>query len=323
MNHHLKNFILGITTVLFGLQIALAQDTKFMTIGTAGQTGIYYVVGQSICKLVNRNADTHGMKCTAPSSGGSIANLNAIASGDMNMGIVQSDWQYHAFHGTSTFEPQGSNPELRAIFSAHPDIITVLARKDANVKTLTDLKGKRVNIGNPGSGARASAEVVMETVGIKKEDFSLASELKSSEQSQALCDNNIDVIIFAAGHPVGNIKEATVTCDTDFIPVEGPEIEQLVSERDYYADAVIPGKMYRGQDEDVKSFGALATFVTSTATSEDMVYEVVKTVFENFERFKKFHPAFANLVREDMIKNGLSAPLHDGAIKYYKEQGWM
>ena len=186
-----------------------------------------------------------------------------------------------------------------------------------------DLKGKRVNIGNPGSGQRGTMEVVMGALGWTKADFKLASELKSAEQSKALCDNKIDAIVFTVGHPSGSIKEATTSCDSVIVNVTGPAIDKLVKENDYYRTAAIPGGMYRGNDKDTITFGVGATFVSSTKTPERVIYHVVKSVFENFDQFKKLHPAFANLKKEEMIKDGLSAPLHDGAKKYYKEAGLL
>ncbi len=156
-----------------------------------------------------------------------------------------------------------------------------------------------------------------------KSSFALASELKSAEQSQALCDNKIDAMVFTVGHPSGSIKEATTSCDSVLVAVTGPEIDTLVNDNDYYRHATVPGGMYRGTDGDTQTFGVGATFVSSTAVPEEVVYVVVKAVFENFDQFKKLHPAFANLKPEEMIKDGLSAPLHDGAAKYYKEMGWM
>ncbi|WP_348520811.1 TAXI family TRAP transporter solute-binding subunit [Algicella marina] len=302
---------------------SLAQAQEFITIGTAGQTGVYYVVGQSICQLVNRESAENGLKCTAPATGGSIANLNGIRAGDLNFGVVQSDWQYHAMNGTSTFEDAGPNGDLRSILSAHADIVTVLARTDADIATIQDLKGKRVNIGNPGSGSRATAEVLLDAVGIDTTDLALAAELKSAEQSAALCDDKVEAIMFSAGHPVGNITEATVSCETRFIQVDGPEVDELIEATPYYAAATIPAGLYRGQKAEIRSYGPLATLVSSTNTSEEAVYAVVKALFDNFERFKKLHPAFANLNEGDMITNGIMAPLHDGAIRYYKERGWM
>lgn len=306
----------------FGLASAGSAE-EYISIGTAGQTGIYYVVGQSICKLVNRNSDAHGLRCNAPATGGSIANLNGIRAGDLQFGVVQSDWQYHAVNGSSDFEQAGPDEKLRSVLSAHADIVTIVARADADIATIDDLRGKRVNIGNPGSGSRATAEMLLETVGINVGEFSLASELKSNEQSAALCDNKIDAMMFSAGHPVGNITEATVSCNTVFLQIESPEIDKMVEDTPYYAKAEIPGGMYEGQPDRIKSYGPLATIVTSSDTSDEAVYQVVKAIFENFDRFKDLHPAFENLKEEDMISNGLIAPLHDGARRYYTERGWM
>ena len=250
---------------------AMAED-KYITIGTGGQTGVYYVVGQSICKLVNRGTKSHEIKCTAPSTGGSVANLNAIKAGEQTMGVAQSDQQYNAYNGKGPFEESGPFPDLRAVFSVHPEPFTVVARADANIASFDDLKGKRVNIGNPGSGQRATMEVVMGLKGWTNDDFQLASELKSAEQAQALCDNKIDAIIFTVGHPSGSLQEASASCETLLVPVTGDDIDKLVSENSYYAKATIPGGMYTGSDADTETFGVGATFVSSDSVDEEIIY---------------------------------------------------
>ncbi|MEM9443490.1 MAG: TAXI family TRAP transporter solute-binding subunit [Pseudomonadota bacterium] len=299
-----------------------AKAETFITIGTGGQTGVYYVVGQSICKLVNRGQADHSIKCTAPSTGGSVANINAIKEGSMDMGVAQSDWQAYAYTGAPEFE-SGKFEDLRAVFSVHGEPFTVVARADSGIETFDDLKGKRVNIGNPGSGQRGTMEVIMNALGWSKDDFSLASELKSAEQSAALGDNKVDAIVFTVGHPNGSIQEATTTTEAKLIPVEGAEIDGLVDANSYYAKATIPGGMYKGSDADTNTFGVKATFVSSASVDEETIYQVVKAVFDNFDRFKGLHPAFANLSEEDMIADGLTAPLHPGAERYYKERGWL
>lgn len=324
----MKKLVTGLaaTAVLalaFSAAPTFAADQKFVTIGTGGVTGVYYPTGGAICRLVNKTRKIHGIRCSVESTGGSVYNLNTIAAGELDMGVAQSDWQYHAYNGTSKFAKKGPNKKLRAVFSIHPEPFTVVARTDSGIKDFMDMKGKRVNIGNPGSGQRGTMEVLMEAVGWTKKDFKLASELKSSEQSKALCDNKIDAMVFTVGHPSGSIKEATTTCDTVMVSVTGPAVDKLVADNDYYRSAVIPGGMYRGTDADTPTFGVGATFVSSTDVPEDVIYNVVKAVFENFDQFQKLHPAFKNLKKEQMIKDGLSAPLHDGAVKYYKEAGLM
>jgi len=320
-----KKLVLS-ATVVAGLGLgamSTASANSFITIGTGGVTGVYYPTGGAICRLVNKGRKEHGIRCSVESTGGSVYNLNTIRAGELDMGVAQSDWQYHAYNGTSKFADAGPNKELRAVFSVHPEPFTVVARKDSGIKTFDDLKGKRVNIGNPGSGQRGTMEVVMAAKGWTTDDFTLVSELKAAEQSQALCDNKIDAMIYTVGHPNGSIKEATTSCDTVLVSVSGPEIDKLVADNAYYRKAVIPGGMYTGSPDDVSTFGVAATFVSSTNTPEGTVYQVVKAVFDNFDDFRKLHPAFGHLTKEEMTKDGLSAPLHDGAVKYYKEAGLM
>ena len=281
-----KLLVIGIAA-LFGMVLFLgsapvqAADQTFVTIGTGGVTGVYYPTGGAIARLVNKGRKEHGIRCSVESTGGSVYNLNTIAAGELDMGVAQSDWQYHAYNGTSKFEKQGPNKDLRAVFSVHPEPFTVVARADSGIKNFMDLKGKRVNIGNPGSGQRGTMEVVLDTLGWTKADFKLASELKPAEQSKALCDNKVDAIVYTVGHPNGSIKEAATSCDSVVVTVDGPAIEKLVAEKDYYRTAVIPGGMYRGTDADTKTFGVGATFVSSAKVPENVIYNVVKAVFEN------------------------------------------
>ncbi len=300
----------------------VVADTKFISVGTGGQTGMYYVTGQSICKMVNRDTAKHNLRCSAPATGGSIANINEIKAGNSDMGVAQSDWQFHAYNGTSKFEDSGPYPKLRSVFSIHGEPMGLIARADSGIKHLNDLPGKRVNIGNPGSGQRGTMEVIMEAKGWTKQTFSLAAELKSSEHGQALCDNKLDAFVLTTGHPSAAIKEAAATCAVKVIPVDGPEIDQLVEKFTYYAYSPIPGGTYTGTDEDVNTFGPKATFVTSSDVDEKTIYELTKSVFENLDRFKRINVVFANLEVEGMLNDGMTAPIHDGAAKYYKEKGW-
>jgi hypothetical protein len=303
---------------------ASAQDSQFITIGTGGVTGVYYPAGGAICRLVNAGRQEHGIRCSVESTGGSVYNVNTMRQGELDFGVVQSDVQYNALEGLGEeFEGQGPFEGLRAVFALHPEPFTVLARADSGIETFDDLKGERVNVSNPGAGSRATFEVLMEAKGWTMDDFALASELKSAEQSQALSDNNVDAIAFVVGHPNGSIQEATTTTDANLIPVSGPEVDALVEENPYFSKAVIPGGMYAGNPDDTETFGVRATFVTTADVSDEAVYQLVKAVFENFEEFKKLHPAFAILEKEEIVTGGMSAPLHPGAEKYFKEAGLM
>ena len=321
----LLKYFLATLLALLGFSFlgnATAQQ-QFISIGTGGVTGVYYPTGGAICRLVNKDRKDHGIRCSAESTGGSVYNINTLREGELEFGVAQSDWQYHAYRGTSKFEDQGSFNNLRAVFSVHPEPFTLIARAGSGISNFEDLKGQKVNVGNPGSGQRATMEVVMDAYGIEMGDFSVASELKGSEMAQAICDGKIDAMIYTIGHPAAAVTEAATTCDVELVSVEGPEITNLIAENSYYRKASIPGGMYRGSDDETTTFGVGATFVTSADVPDEVVYTVVKAVFDNFDDFKKLHPAFANLSEEEMISDGLSAPLHDGAKQYYEERGWM
>jgi uncharacterized protein len=299
---------------------AFAQQ-KYITIGTGGVTGVYYPAGGAICRLVNKNRKDHGIRCSVESTGGSVFNINTIKAGELDMGVAQSDVQYNAVKGRNQFKEPFK--ELRAVFSLHPEPVTVVVRKESNIKTFADLKGKKFNVGNPGSGTRASLDELIAAMGWTIKDFALASELKADEHGPALCDGKIDGFFYLVGHPSANIQDPTTVCGAKLISVTGPAVDKLVKANPYYAYATIPAGLYPNNPQETKTYGVLATVVSSTRTSPDTVYQVVRAVFDNFSEFKKLHPAFQVLKPENMIKDGLSAPLHPGAVKYYKEKGWM
>lgn len=312
------------TAAIAGLAIpgaAMAAD-QFVSIGTGGVTGVYYPTGGAICRLVNKGKKTHGIRCSAESTGGSIYNINTIRAGELQFGVAQSDWQYHAYNGTSKFKDKGAFKKLRAVFSVHAEPVTIIARKDANVNNITDLKGKRMNIGNPGSGTRGTWEVIEKTLGWKRSDLALAASMKSAETGAALCDGKIDAYFWLVGHPSALTQESIASCASHLVNATSPEIDKLIADKPYYRTAIIPAGMYNNK-EDIKTFGVGATFVSSSDVPENVVYTVVKAVFENLDQMKKLHPAFRHLKAENMIKDSLSAPLHAGALKYYKEKGWI
>lgn len=301
---------------------ANAVDQQFVSIGTGGVTGVYYPTGGAICRLVNKDRKEHGIRCSVESTGGSIYNINTIRAGELEFGVAQSDWQYHAYNGTSKFADKGKFEKLRAVFSVHPEPVTIVARVDSGISNITDLKGKRLNIGNAGSGTRGTWDVIEAALGWKRDDLRLAAELKSAETGQALCDDKIDSYFWLVGHPSALTQETLSTCDAVLVNATGPEIEKLVADNSYYRKATIPAGMYNNKD-DVVTFGVGATFVTSADVSDDVVYVIAKAVMSNLDDFRKLHPAFGNLKAEEMVKDSLSAPLHPGAIKAYKELGLM
>ena len=305
-----------------GSPVAVAQQ-KFVTIGTGGVTGVYYAAGGAICRLMNKERAKHGIRCSVESTGGSVYNVNTIKGGELDFGVAQSDIQFNAVKGLAQFKEGGAHTDLRAVFSVYPEALTVLARKESGVKKFEDFKGKRFNVGNPGSGTRLTIDMLMSSLGMKTGDFSLTSELKPDEHGAALCDNKIDGFGFVVGSPAANIQDPTTTCGAKLVAVSGPQVDKLVKDYPYFAHATIPGGVYPGNPEATKTFGVMASFVTSAKVPDSVVYAMVSAVFDNFEEFKKLHPAFSNLDPKDMVGSGMSAPLHPGAVKYYKEKGWM
>ncbi len=307
---------------------ASAQGKKrFISIGTGGPTGVYFVTGNAICRMVHKAAAEgrkkgrkHGIRCAAPSTAGSTYNIGQVREGELDFGVAQSDWQYHAYNGSDRYKGKAFK-KLRAIFSVHPEPIQIIVGKGTGIKSWADLKGKRVNIGNPGSGQRGTMDFLMKAHGWDKSAFKLATELTSTEQTKALCDGKIDAIFYTVGVPNSGVSIATDGCDAKIIDFTTDVAKKIVKERPYYTWATIPKGTYKTTDKNVTTFGPITTFITSTDVPDDVVYEVVRAVFENLDDFKRLHPAFKNLDPKRMVTDGLSAPLHAGALKYYKEKG--
>jgi TRAP transporter TAXI family solute receptor len=310
---------LSLTIGLSSLPTPAAAAERYMTLGTGGAPGVYYAAGAAICRSVAAERAELGIACHVGASGGSIDNLRSLRRGEIEFGIVQSDWQLFAYRGTDRFAGEEPFADLRAVFSLHTEPFTVVARADSGIARFADLKGRRVNIGNPGSGQRATTERVLDALGWTTADFSLAAELKSSEQSRALCRGDIDAMVFVAGHPNDSVRDAAEGCDVVLVDVVGPIIDRLVAEHRVYRSVAIPGGLYRGIPDQTKTFGVRATLVSTTRVPADMVYAVVKTVFDDLAAFKGRHPALATLRPKAMATEGLSAPLHEGAKRFFVE----
>ena len=299
-----------------------AGKTRFVTIGTGGITGVYYPTGGAIAKLVNKKRDRYGLRCTVESTGGSVFNINAVMAGDLEFGVAQSDRQYQAWKGLAEWKDKGPQKKLRAVFSIHSESVVLVAAEDADIRNITDLNGKHVNIGNPGSGQRQNAIDALENAGIDYTRDLNAESVKAAEAPGLLQDGRIDAFFYTVGHPSGAIKEATAgKRKIRFVPIT--DIESLLARYPYYTTASIPIEFYPGASNrnDVPSFGVRATLVTSSEVAADIVYAVTREVLENFKEFKKLHPAYERLTKEEML-TGLTAPIHPGAARYYKEVGF-
>jgi TRAP transporter TAXI family solute receptor len=295
-----------------GAPLSSMAEQNLLTLGTGGVTGVYYTVGSAICRLVNKERVRHDVRCAVESTAGSVANVEAIRAGRLDMGIAQSDVQHLAADG-----------ELRAVMSLHSESLTVLARKGLEAKSFADLKGRKLNVGNPGSGTRASLEELLAALHWKLADFAVASELPADEHGQALCDGKIDAFFYPVGHPSGHIRDLVTGCGARLLPIEGPAIEKLLAEKPYYVKTVIPGGLYPGHPDDIATYGVVATLATSSKVPANRVYVLVKAVFDHLDEFRRLHPALARLSPQEMVANGLTAPLHEGAAKYYRERGWI
>jgi uncharacterized protein len=313
--------VAAVATALLAPSTAPAEFEA--VVGTGSTAGVYYRVGRAICDLVNQDTQRHGVSCRAPSTAGSVYNATGVRSGELHVGVVQSDWQYHAYEGSSAFAAAGPDRDLRSVFSVHSEPFPLVARRDAGIRRLEDLVGKRVNIGNPGSGQRGTMEVVMQAMGWTEDTFLLAQELSASEMSLALCHDRIQAMVYVVGHPNAAVGKAIGLCDALIVEAVAAPIDRLVADNPFYAYTTIPGGMYSANVEDVTTFGVKATVVTSANVPDEVVATIVRAVFENFDGFRKRHPAFGYLTKEQMVSDGLSAPLHAAAEAYYREVGLL
>ncbi len=316
----------ALTAIILGAALgagttALAMDYRLLRIGTADTDGVYYPAGGAICRAINVDRWEHGTRCVALPTKGSLYNLAALRAGEFDIALVQSDVQYQAYKGSGIFDKDGPYRELRSLFSLHAEPFTVVARRDGGIRSVEDLKGKRVGVGPPGSGSRATLDAVIDALGWTIDDFALAAEFPVADQARALCDEQIDAVIAVVGHPNRSIKEMVDMCDAMLIPVKGPAIDRLVAKAPYYWRTSIPGGLYPDNPEAVPTFGLGATVVAPARTDVKDVYAVVKAVFEHFDAFKQAHPAFVGLEKSRMIHDGLTAPLHEGAKRYYRQAG--
>ncbi|MCW8914921.1 MAG: TAXI family TRAP transporter solute-binding subunit [Magnetovibrio sp.] len=312
----------ALTFSIFSNQ-AFSQDPIVdITIGTGGHAGVYFPTGEAICKSVNKNTIRHNVRCSVIPTNGSIENISMLQSGTIDFGIVQSDIQFYAVRGYGPFKQYGPDQDLRAVLSLFAESFTVVARVGSGIKRLNDLKGKRVNIGNPGSGQRADMDLVMAIKRWKKSDFERATELTSDQQGKALCANKIDAFVFTAGHPNHSIKATAEHCDVEVVQAYDATIKTLVEKYPYYVRTRIPAGAYKGTTSAIPTFGIKATLVATSQIPDKIVKTVVQSIFDDFIDFRFQHSAFFNLKPDEMVRTKHAAPLHPGAALYFGNMGY-
>ncbi len=323
------NYVLSVlaTVILYGTMPAeLQAETRFVTIGSGDITGVYYPTGLIIAKMINGKRQEYGIRASVESTPGSVFNVNAVMAGYLEFGLVQSDKQYQAVEGLAEWAKKGPQEELRAVFSIHKESVCLVAAVDAGIETMADLKGKRVNLGHPSAAQYLNAIDALESANINPNSDILAMKVKAAEAPLLLQDGQIDAFFCTVGHPNETLEEAVSgSRKVRFIPIAGHGIDKMIAGRKYYIKVTIPvTEFYSGAQDavDVKTFGVTATLCTSAHVPDDVVYAITREVFDNFDYFKRQHPAYAGLTKEGMLE-GLSAPLHAGALRYYKEAGLM
>jgi len=294
-----------------------------LRLGTGRVTGVYFPAGGSLCRLHNGARGEDAPYCAVEATAGSVENLRRLRAGDLDLAVVQSDWQYHGARGTTEFSDAGPDAALRSLFSLHGEPLTVVAQREAGIRSFGDLKGKRVNLGPDGSGQRVAMNVALAAFDLAPGDLAAAEERAFAEQVLALCEGQVDAVAFAVGHPNGSVMDATNACRGLIVPVDGPSLAQKLEELPYLARIAVPGGFYPGNAAPVASFGVVATLVSRDTVSEAAVYAFVRAAFEGLDRLRAAHPAFAELDPALMIRAGLTAPLHRGAVRYYRERGWL
>lgn len=317
----MRPHLLLLFTILSLLAVSCSpgEREKFVSVGTGGVTGVYYPAGGAICNLVNQTRKQHGIRCSVESTGGSVYNTNSIAGGELDIGIAQADVAYKAWNGEPPFKNKIS--KLRSLFAIHSEAVTLVVHQDAGIWSIDDLRNKRINLGNPGSGNARTSEELLKKCNIAISDLALAGRLKAVEMPDAIRDDKMDGYFYVVGHPTANIKDVATGTTIKLAAISGKCVDDLIAEHPYFVKTTIPGGIYRGVDMPTQTYGVKATLVTSTDLANNDAYQIVKSVFDNLEKFVKLHPSLNNLTPESML-SGLTAPIHPGALKYFKEKGW-
>ena len=315
-----RAFVAALAVGLSGC--ALVVERPDVAIGTGSRSGAYYPLGNSICRLFNLERLRDGERCVAAPSAGPVANVEWLRSGRTDIGIVQSDVLADAAAGAGPFTGRGPDTGLRVLFAGHAEAFTLVVRRELGIRSASELRGTRINMGSPGSGERIAMARVMSALGVTQQDFAAVHELSRAEQHRALCDNELDAMVYSVGHPDGLIRDALRMCGGVLVDVSGPPIDAMLARHPEYKRAVIPGNTYVDNPFDVQTLGVRAVIVATVQLPDRLAYEITKAVFDNLEDFRRLHPVFAMLSTADMMAGPGSVPIHPGAARYYLERGW-
>lgn len=325
---HCRGILGAIVFLLAATLVALASSStfadtkrKFVTIGSGQIGGVYYPVAQSICREINLTMGGQGYYCSAEATPGSRYNLQALARGEIDFALVQADSHYQAARGEGEWDGRPMS-DLRSIMSFYSETFTILARADSGITGLDSLRGKRINVGSPGSGSRITWDEVAFALGFQDSDFAHVSELRPDAAAELLCSNELDASLQVTGHPSESIKRQLEACGLIIVPAAGPEIEKLVADRPYFVPTVVPGAVY-GLSSDIPSFGGRAALITTAIATDADVLSITKAIVSRFEELRATQPNLSSLNLQDAIRLSLTAPLHDGAKRAYQELGLL
>ena len=302
---------------------AQSPESRVIEMATGSVAAVYFPTGVSLCRLVNRQRLTHGLRCAARPSAGSVENARALRDGAVGLALLQSDVQSAAYAGSAPFADEAAFGELRTVMSLFPEVVTLVVRADSGIAGLDDLPGRRVSIGPPGSGQRSLMEALGAALGWPEDVFADEPEMRASSVAQALCAGEIDAFALVVGHPAPPVREATLACGATLVPVAGPLVDAFLAEHPQYVSATIPAATYEGQDADIESFGVTATLATRADAPDDDIARIVAAVFDGLESLRGLNPALVGLEPEMMARSGISAPLHPAAEAFYRERGWI
>lgn len=298
-----------------------APNRTVVSLATGEINGFYYPVGGAICRLVNKSRDRHGLLCLVEPTAGNAANLAALKGGDADMAMVQSRAHLQAFKGGGPFAEAGAFADMRSLASLHGEALVVVSTKQAKVKSLKDLSDKKINLGRPQSFQRLMAEAALEAAGVDAAKFASSLEMDLAQQQQALCEGRIDVAFFSGLHPMPAVQNVLSDCEVELVDIADVSAAQLKEKAPFLAPHTISADAYAGREKSLKTLAMKATLVASAKLPEESAYMVVKTMLDNLDILKAMHPLLADLEKGAMSEQALTAPLHEGAVRAYREAG--